>query len=68
MKGQRAENIRVSSEAGDDSPMSNLLLSLLGAVVESLIKERQREGIAVSKKTGPTRAANACWTQARTRL
>lgn len=40
---------------GEDSPMSNLLLSLLGAVAEferALIKERQREGIAVAKKNG----------------
>jgi DNA invertase Pin-like site-specific DNA recombinase len=40
---------------GDDSPMSNLLLSLLGAVGEferSLITERQREGIALARKTG----------------
>ena len=40
---------------GDDSPMSNLLLSLLGAVGEferSLIRERQREGIALAKRAG----------------
>lgn len=40
---------------GEDSPMSNLLLSLLGAVAEferSLIRERQREGIAQAKKAG----------------
>jgi DNA invertase Pin-like site-specific DNA recombinase len=40
---------------GEDSPMSNLLLSLLGAVAEferSLIRERQREGIALAKKAG----------------
>jgi hypothetical protein len=40
---------------GEDSPMSNLLLSLLGAVAEferSMIRERQREGIALAKKTG----------------
>lgn len=40
---------------GDDSPMANLLLSLLGAVAEferSLIKERQREGIALAKAAG----------------
>lgn len=40
---------------GEDSPMSNLLLSLLGAVAEferSLIRERQREGIAAAKKKG----------------
>jgi DNA invertase Pin-like site-specific DNA recombinase len=41
--------------AGEDSPMSNLLLSLLGAVAEferSMIRERQREGIELAKKTG----------------
>lgn len=40
---------------GEDSPMSNLLLSLLGAVAEferALIRERQREGIAAAKKKG----------------
>lgn len=40
---------------GEDSPMSNLLLSMLGAVAEferSLILERQREGIAVAKTKG----------------
>jgi DNA invertase Pin-like site-specific DNA recombinase len=40
---------------GEDSPMSNLLLSLLGAVAEferSKIRERQREGIELAKKAG----------------
>jgi DNA invertase Pin-like site-specific DNA recombinase len=40
---------------GEDSPMSMLLLSMLGAVAEferSLIKERQREGIAIAKGKG----------------
>ncbi|TCV86320.1 recombinase family protein [Sulfurirhabdus autotrophica] len=40
---------------GDDSPMSTLLLSMMGAFAEferSLIKERQREGIAIAKKGG----------------
>jgi DNA invertase Pin-like site-specific DNA recombinase len=40
---------------GEDSPMSNLLLSLLGAVAEferSMIRERQREGIELAKKKG----------------
>lgn len=40
---------------GEDSPMANLLLSLLGAVAEferALIRERQREGIAVAKAKG----------------
>lgn len=38
---------------GEDSPMANLLLSVLGAVAEferSLIKERQLEGIAIAKR------------------
>lgn len=40
---------------GDDSPMNTLLLNLLGSVAEFervLIKERQREGIAVAKPKG----------------
>lgn len=40
---------------GDDSPMANLLLSMLGAVAEferAIIKERQREGIAIAKQKG----------------
>lgn len=40
---------------GEDSPMSNLLLNMLGAVAEferSMIKERQREGIAIAKAKG----------------
>lgn len=40
---------------GDESPMSNLLLSMLGAYAEferSIILERQREGIAIAKSEG----------------
>ena len=40
---------------GDDAPMSNLLLSVMGAFAEferTLIKERQMEGIALAKKRG----------------
>ncbi|AMY19734.1 Putative DNA-invertase from lambdoid prophage Rac [Rhodococcus sp. PBTS 1] len=40
---------------GEDSPKSQLLLTMLGAVAEferSLILERQREGIAVAKAEG----------------
>ncbi len=43
------------SFTGDDSPMSQLLLTMLGAVAEferSLIRERQREGIAIAKVKG----------------
>mgnify|MGYP001236811585 FL=1 len=44
--------------SGDDSPMSELLLNLLGAVAQferSLIRERQREGIEAAKKRGAYR-------------
>lgn len=40
---------------GEDSPMANLMLSVMGAFAEferSLIKERQREGIALAKTRG----------------
>jgi DNA invertase Pin-like site-specific DNA recombinase len=40
---------------GDDSAMSNLLLSVMGAFAEferNLIKERQMEGVALAKKRG----------------
>jgi DNA invertase Pin-like site-specific DNA recombinase len=43
---------------GDDSPMSQLLFNVLGAFAEferSLIRERQREGIALAKKEGKYR-------------
>lgn len=40
---------------GEDSPMANLMLSVMGAFAEferALIKERQREGIALAKQKG----------------
>ncbi len=40
---------------GEDSPMATLLLSVMGAFAEferSLIRERQREGIALAKEKG----------------
>ena len=40
---------------GEDSPMANLMLSVMGAFAEferSLIRERQREGIALAKQHG----------------
>ena len=40
---------------GEDSPMSNLLLSVMGAFAEferALIREQQREGVAIAKKKG----------------
>ena len=43
------------SFTGDDSPMATLLLSVMGAFAEFervLIRERQREGIALAKTRG----------------
>jgi len=43
---------------GEDSPMANLLLSVMGAFAEferALIRERQCEGIALAKKRGAYR-------------
>jgi DNA invertase Pin-like site-specific DNA recombinase len=43
---------------GEDAPMATLMLSVMGAVAEferTLIRERQREGIAVAKKRGAYR-------------
>lgn len=40
---------------GDDSPMAHLMLSVMGAFAEferALIRERQREGIALAKQRG----------------
>lgn len=41
--------------SGEDSPMAILMLSVMGAFAEferSLIRERQREGIALAKQRG----------------
>ena len=46
------------SFTGDDNAMANLLLNVMGAFAEferSLIRERQREGIALAKKRGAYR-------------
>lgn len=55
-KGVQVEFIKEHlTFTGDDSPMSNLLLSVMGAFAEferELIRERQREGIAQAKKKG----------------
>ena len=43
---------------GEDAPMSNLMLTVLGAVAQferDLIKERQREGIDLAKQRGAYR-------------
>ena len=43
---------------GEDSPMANLMLSVMGAFAEferALIRERQREGITIAKQRGAYR-------------
>jgi DNA invertase Pin-like site-specific DNA recombinase len=55
-RGVRVEFVKEGlSFNGDDSPLSTLLLSVMGAFAEferSLILERQREGIALAKMKG----------------
>jgi DNA invertase Pin-like site-specific DNA recombinase len=48
--------------SGDKSPMSDLMLSMIGSIAEfehSLIRERQMEGIAKAKARGVYKRANA---------
>ena len=58
-KGIRIKFIKENLEfSGEDSPMATLLLSVMGAFAEferSLIRERQREGIAIAQKAGKYR-------------
>jgi DNA invertase Pin-like site-specific DNA recombinase len=55
-KGVRIEFVNEHlTFTGEDSPMAKLMLSVIGAIHEfdrALIKERQREGIALAKKRG----------------
>ena len=59
---KRGIRIEFSKESlaftGEDSPMANLMLSVMGAFAEferALIRERQREGIAIAKQRGAYR-------------
>jgi DNA invertase Pin-like site-specific DNA recombinase len=58
-KGVRVEFLKEGLVfTGEDSPMANLMLSVMGAFAEferSLIKERQREGIALARQRGAYR-------------
>jgi DNA invertase Pin-like site-specific DNA recombinase len=55
-RGIRVEFIKESlTFTGEDSPMANLMLSVMGAFAEferELIRERQLEGIALAKQRG----------------
>jgi DNA invertase Pin-like site-specific DNA recombinase len=67
-KGIRVEFVKESlTFTGEDSAMSTLLLSMLGAVAEferSMILERQREGIALAKVAGKYKGRKAALTTA----
>ena len=58
-RGVRIEFIKEGlSFTGEDSPMAHLMLSIMGAFAEferALIRERQREGIALAKQRGAYR-------------
>jgi DNA invertase Pin-like site-specific DNA recombinase len=58
-KGVRIEFVKEGlTFTGEDSPMATLMLSVMGAFAEferSLIRERQREGIALAKQRGAYR-------------
>jgi DNA invertase Pin-like site-specific DNA recombinase len=64
----RIEFIKESlSFTGEDSPMANLLLSVMGAFAEferALIRERQREGIVLAKERGVYRGRKKALTSA----
>jgi DNA invertase Pin-like site-specific DNA recombinase len=52
---------------GEDSPINHLLLSMLGAVAQferDLIRERQREGVALAKERGVYKGRKPHLTQA----
>jgi DNA invertase Pin-like site-specific DNA recombinase len=58
-RGVRTEFVKEGlTFTGDDSPMANLMLSVMGAFAEferALIRERQREGIALARQRGAYR-------------
>jgi len=58
-RGVRIEFVKEAlTFTGDDSPMAHLMLSVMGAFAEferALLRERQREGIALAKQRGAYR-------------
>src|SRR5271157_3209404 len=58
-RGVRIEFVKESlTFTGEDSPMANLMLSVMGGFAEferALIRERQREGIALARQRGAYR-------------
>lgn len=76
-RGVRVEFVKEGlTFTGEDSPMATLLLSVMGAFAEferALIRERQREGIALARQEGKYRGRKKALspeqiTQLRTRI
>jgi DNA invertase Pin-like site-specific DNA recombinase len=67
-RGVRIEFVKEHlSFTGEDSPLANLMLSVMGAFAEferALIKERQREGIAMAKQRGAFKGRKKSLSQA----
>jgi DNA invertase Pin-like site-specific DNA recombinase len=69
-RGVRVEFVKVKEQlvfSGEDSPMAQLLLSVMGAFAEferALICERQREGIALACQRGAYRGRKRSLTPA----
>jgi DNA invertase Pin-like site-specific DNA recombinase len=67
-RGVRIEFVKEGlTFTGEDSPMAQLMLSVMGAFAEferSLIRERQREGIALAKQRGAYRGRKKALSEA----
>ncbi len=67
-RGVRVEFVKEGlTFTGEDTPMATLLLSVMGAFAEferALIRERQREGIALAKRRGAYRGRKKALTPA----
>jgi DNA invertase Pin-like site-specific DNA recombinase len=70
-KGVRIEFVKEHLVfTGEDSPMANLMLSVMGAFAEferALIRERQREGIALAKRRGAYKGRKKALSEAEVR-
>ncbi|WP_313054428.1 recombinase family protein [Pseudomonas lopnurensis] len=68
-RGVRIEFVKeLLTFTGEDSPMANLLLSVMGAFAEferALIRERQREGISLAKQRGVYRGRKKALSESR---
>lgn len=71
-RGVRIEFIKEGlTFSGEDSPMAKLLLTVMGSIAEferALIRERQREGIALAQKKGVYKGRKQCLTPEQVQL